>query len=79
MAKILNLKELGDFETLAFNDMGDGVLSLALNRPKSGNAMNWKMVLELNQLLDKLQDLEGLRVVVLTGNGKHFCTGLDLR
>ena len=37
------------------------------------------MFLELNQLLTKLQDLDGLRVVILTGNGKHFCTGLDLR
>lgn len=41
--------------------------------------MTLKMLQELNDLLGKLQDLDNLRVLILLGEGKHFCTGLDLR
>jgi enoyl-CoA hydratase len=57
----------------------DGVAWLIFNRPRSGNAMNAEM---MNLLPETWRDLEadpGVRVIVVTGEGDSFQTGLDLR
>ena len=57
----------------------DGVSWITLNRPDAGNAITYQ---QRNYVIDLLQDASvdyHLRAVVLTANGKHFCTGADLR
>ncbi len=52
---------------------------LRLNRPESLNALSWELVEELHAALDELDRNNACRVVVLTGVGRGFCAGLDLR
>jgi enoyl-CoA hydratase/carnithine racemase len=52
------------------------ILRLTLNRPGKRNALNDAMADQLESALAKLD--EGVRAIVLTANGPHFCAGLDL-
>ncbi|KAG2232268.1 ClpP/crotonase-like domain-containing protein [Thamnidium elegans] len=54
------------------------VATLTLNRPNKGNALTATMNGLLLSYLDQLEKDVEVRVVVLTGAGKFFCTGMDL-
>ncbi len=64
------------FKTLKIEIDGD-VGIIALDRPQKGNAQNDDMWAELPRALETLQDM-GARAIVLRGQGRHFCTGIDL-
>src|SRR5262245_53485877 len=49
-----------------------------LNRPDRRNALNTKLLNELRTALTELESNPTVRVVVLTGEGQAFCSGLDL-
>ena len=51
---------------------------MTLNRPEKLNALNYELVEELHAALDALGANNDCRVVVLTGAGRGFCSGLDL-
>ena len=55
-----------------------GVTTLTLNRPERRNALNGKLMTALVEQLQKLEQDRATRVVVLTGNGRAFCSGADL-
>lgn len=55
-----------------------GLALLRLNRPSRLNALSDEMVAELSRTLDALATERELRVLVLTGEGRGFCTGFDL-
>ena len=57
----------------------DGVATLTLNRPGSGNSLSHALVDALSTTLRQIADDADVRVVVLAANGKHFCTGHDLK
>ena len=67
-----------DYETLATRRAGP-VLHVTLNRPESRNAMSLRMVAELRSALDTAEAGGSVRVVVLRGEGGHFCAGADLK
>ena len=52
---------------------------LSLNRPAHRNALSRDLVAELRDLIDKVRVEERTRVVVLTGAGSTFCSGMDLK
>jgi len=52
---------------------------LRLNRPEARNALSWALVKEFREALDAIDQDNRCRVVVLTGAGRSFCAGLDLR
>lgn len=54
------------------------VAVVTLNRPDRLNALSFALVDELHAVLDDLQRDNACRVVVLTGAGRGFCSGLDL-
>ena len=56
-----------------------GVVTLTLNRPQAYNALSEALLGALQRELDALAGDESVRVVVLTGEGKAFCAGHDLR
>jgi enoyl-CoA hydratase/carnithine racemase len=56
----------------------DGVDWLSLNRPAALNTVDQKMLGELHHYLDALPERNDVRIVVLRGEGRLFCAGLDL-
>ena len=57
----------------------DGVATLTLNRADVFNSFNRNMALLLQSELDKCSAKEEVRAIVLTGSGRAFCAGQDLR
>ena len=60
-------------------DQCDGVLTLTLNRPERLNAISGPMLAALSAELDRANVDPEIRVVVPTGAGRGFCSGLDLK
>ncbi len=56
----------------------DGVATITLNRPEKLNALSHELVEDLHCTLDGIRANNDCRVVVLTGAGRGFCSGLDL-
>lgn len=59
-------------------DTKDGVRTLTLNRPERLNAVNDKLSAEIIQAIQEASADDEVRVIVITGNGRGFCAGLDL-
>lgn len=59
-------------------ELNTGVATITLNRPGALNAMTNTLMTELDQALQQVEADEGVRVVVLTGAGRGFCSGADL-
>ena len=57
----------------------DGIAVVTLNRPDRLNALSWPMVDEFLDLMGALGEDDSLRAIVLTGTGRGFCAGLDLK
>jgi len=64
-------------ETIIFSKEG-GIGKIVLNRPRSYNSFNREMALAVQAALADCQADAGIRVVVITGEGKAFCAGQDL-
>ena len=60
-------------------EVAAGVRLLTLNRPDSLNAMNHELVAGFHDALDAADGDHACRVVVVTGAGRGFCAGLDLK
>jgi len=65
-------------EALLFDQHG-GVAMLTLNRPDARNALTSGMFLDLERLLLEIEADDEVRVVVLTGAGRGFSAGADLK
>ncbi len=55
-----------------------GVADVRLNRPDKMNALDPAMFAGIEAALAELRDTQGLRAVVLSGEGRAFCAGLDM-
>jgi len=60
-------------------EVADGVATLTLNRPESLNSLNLELKVELRETLAKLAEDAAVRAIVLTGAGRAFCVGQDLK
>ena len=66
-------------ETILYSEK-DHIGLLTLNRPRTINALNRKMIEELDDLFDGLSVNDDIRVLVITGSGeKGFCSGMDMK
>lgn len=68
---------LPTFSTLAIEQDG-AVATVRLNRPDKANAMNLPMWREIGDAFRWADQEDSVRVVILAGEGKHFCAGIDL-
>jgi enoyl-CoA hydratase/carnithine racemase len=65
------------FETVLV-DVDAGVATLTLNRPDAMNAFDQTMDREFHEAMWLLEADEAVRVIVVTGAGRAFCSGIDL-
>ncbi|MDP9041922.1 MAG: enoyl-CoA hydratase-related protein, partial [Bacteroidota bacterium] len=59
-------------------EIKDHVAMVSLNRPEKLNAFNRSMALELQDRLLACDENDSVRAVLLTGEGRAFCSGQDL-
>jgi len=60
-------------------DKSEHVGVITLNRPERLNAISFEMLEELSRILAEADADDGVRVLLLTGAGRGFCSGLDLK
>lgn len=65
------------YQTFTVNIVNQ-VAQVAINRPDRANALNQMAWDEMKQIFEELSDNDEVRSVVLSGEGKHFCAGIDL-
>jgi enoyl-CoA hydratase/carnithine racemase len=65
-------------ELVTITILEDGIADVRLNRIDKMNALSPEMWNAIVEAIDTLKATPGLRVVVLSGNGRAFCAGLDL-
>ncbi len=64
--------------TILFEKQG-GVGIIRFNRPKSLNAVTDELLLDFLATLARVKEDTGVKVVILTGQGRAFCAGADLK
>ncbi len=57
----------------------EGIARISLNRPQALNALTVDLLTELRQALDEVKNDEAVGVVVLSGEGRSFSAGVDLK
>lgn len=60
------------------HDLDDGVLTVTLNRPHELNSFTVTMADELERTFREVNDNDDVRAVIVTGEGRAFCAGMDL-
>ncbi|MDP6343460.1 MAG: enoyl-CoA hydratase-related protein [Alphaproteobacteria bacterium] len=66
------------FETIEFTDYGKSA-AIRLNRPEALNSISPQMADDLDRALDGLEDRRELCALSITGTGRAFCAGADLK
>jgi enoyl-CoA hydratase/carnithine racemase len=69
------VRKYGTLET----DLSQGILLLTLNRPEKLNAFTVQMADELEDFFRRVNEEDTVRAVIVTGSGRAFCAGMDLR
>ena len=67
-----------ELETMKYETDGD-LIRLTLDRPEVLNAINYQGTLDLYQAAQAIHDDAHARAVLIRGNGRAFCTGIDLK
>src|SRR5579862_9174728 len=66
-----------EYDTL-LTDLADGVMTVTLNRPDKLNAFNTVMSKELIDFFQRVNAMDEVRAIVVTGAGRAFCAGADI-
>lgn len=66
-----------DFTTI-WHELSDGILTVVLDRPDNLNAFTVEMADELERTFVAVNDDDAVRAVIVTGEGRAFCAGMDL-
>jgi enoyl-CoA hydratase len=56
-----------------------GILHIHLNRPKQLNALSYQVLKTLSQILEQAKHDRSIKALLLTGEGKGFCAGADIK
>jgi 2-(1,2-epoxy-1,2-dihydrophenyl)acetyl-CoA isomerase len=67
-----------DYKTIIFEE-AEGIATVTLNRPDSMNALNFELGEELLDCLTRCSESASAKVVILTGKGRAFCAGGDVK
>jgi len=64
---------------LVLSSVNDGIATVTMNRPEKRNALSIDLIEALEQAIDTVEHDESVRVLILAGEGKSFCAGMDLQ
>jgi len=64
--------------TFLYEQDDSGIATITLNRPERLNALTFEVYRELTDTFAALRDERAVRVVVITGSGRAFCSGGDV-
>ena len=67
-----------DYETI-LTTLVDGVMTITMNRPDRLNAWTYKMGAEMQQVVEAGNASEEVDVFIITGAGRGFCAGADIK
>jgi enoyl-CoA hydratase/carnithine racemase len=67
-----------EWEHFRYQEAG-GVATVTFDRPERLNALTFEVYADLRELLAELPQRDGVRVLVITGEGRGFCSGGDVR
>lgn len=67
-----------NYETILY-ELRDGIAEIRLNRPQRLNAVTQQLYDELNDALTRAEAERDARVVLISGEGRAFCVGADLK
>ena len=70
---------MSDFETILYESPLKHVARIVLNRVKTRNAQDTRLLYELNAAFDRAAQDDEIKVIILAANGPHFSSGHDLR
>jgi len=73
------LEPATDRSTIEWEVTDDGIGIIRLNRPDKLNAFDERMIREMRTLVWKANFDDKIRVLIITGNGRAFCAGRDIR
>jgi 2-(1,2-epoxy-1,2-dihydrophenyl)acetyl-CoA isomerase len=74
----IRCRAMSDLETVNF-ELSDGAALIELNRPDNLNAWNLQLGLDLRAAIERARDDDAVRAVMITGAGRGFSSGADLR
>jgi 2-(1,2-epoxy-1,2-dihydrophenyl)acetyl-CoA isomerase len=77
MAQLTKIK-MPEYQTI-HTTLSEGIFTITLNRPEVYNAFNDQLTTDLLDAFKEAAKNDAVRVVVLTGAGKAFCSGQDLK
>lgn len=66
------------YNTITF-DVNENIGKITINRPEALNALNGEVLTELDQVLDQIKENQDLRVLIITGEGRSFVAGADIK
>jgi enoyl-CoA hydratase/carnithine racemase len=66
-------------KSFLYETTDEGIATITLNRPERLNALTFETYAELRDTFAALQEEKDVRVVIITGKGKGFCSGGDVR
>jgi enoyl-CoA hydratase/carnithine racemase len=72
------LEPTEDRRAITFDIVEDGIALISLNRPEKLNAFDERMIREIRTVVWQCNFDERVRVVVITGKGRAFCSGRDI-
>ena len=72
------LEHVDDFQTIRTESVDEGILVITLDRPAKLNAFDERMLRELRSVIWKANFDDTVRVIVITGSGRAFCSGRDI-
>jgi enoyl-CoA hydratase/carnithine racemase len=73
------LQHASEFETITVSTPEPGILLITLARPEKLNAFDEHMIREIRSVIWKANFDDAIRVVMLTGSGRAFCAGRDIK
>ncbi|MDG2053982.1 MAG: enoyl-CoA hydratase/isomerase family protein [Phycisphaerales bacterium] len=79
MAASVRVATVRDMDALVDLTIDGPTATITLNRPEARNALSLALINELHRVLDQLEQNPDVRVLLIKGEGKSFCAGMDLK